>query len=188
MTCCSNGMPGSIVPLRTARLDLVAITPACLRSELARDGALADHLGCEVTAEWPPNVWEPHVWELLLEHYAAQPDQMAWHRYVILRGTRERGPVLIGTVNAFRWPDKRGEAELGYAVVPAYYRQGFATEAALAMVQWIEAGREVTSLCAHTYPELTASARILDRCGFALQGPGAEERTFRYFKAIAAVT
>jgi RimJ/RimL family protein N-acetyltransferase len=168
----------------TRRLELVAMRPECLRSELEGDGRLGELLGCEVTRQWPPEVWELHVWELLLGHFAEYPEDVAWHRYLLLRDDGGRGRVLIGTVNAFRWPDRRDEAEVGYALVPEFWRRGLASEAAEAMVAWIAATRQVRSLFAHTFPELTASVRILERCGFVPDGPGAEERTVRYRREL----
>ena len=64
--------------------------------------------------------------------------------------------------------------------MPEFQRRGYATEAALAMITWVKETGEVDELVAHTYPELTASVRILERCGFVLEGQGVEERTVRY--------
>lgn len=170
----------SVASVLTPRLELVAITPECLRSELANDGRLGELLGCAVTSEWPPEVWEPHVWELLLGHFAERPEQTAWHRYVVLRESR----LLIGTVNAFRGPESPEEAEIGYALVPEFWRRGLATEATEALLGWIAAAGAVNRLCAHTFPEITASVRILEHCGFTLAGAGAEEGTVRYVRKV----
>ena len=177
-----KGTADSVPVIVTPRLELVAMRPECLRSELERDGRLAALLGCEVTHQWPPEVWEPHVWELLLGTLAERPEQVAWHRYVVLR---DRG-VLVGTVNAFRWPERPDEAEIGYALVPEFWRRGLATEAAEAMVRWIEATGEVNRLCAHTFPHLIASVRILERCGFVIDGPGLEAGTVRYRRDLSS--
>jgi RimJ/RimL family protein N-acetyltransferase len=173
-------MADAVPRIVTPRLELVAMRPECLRSELQRDGRLSELLSCEVTGEWPPEVWEPHVWELLLGRFAERPEEVAWHRYVVLREPR----VLVGTVNAFRWPERPEEAEIGYAMVPDFWRRGLATEAARAMVGFVEASGGVRRLCAHTFPELTASVRILERCGFVLEGQGVEEGTVRYGKVL----
>lgn len=175
----------------TPRLDLVPITPEALRSEQAADGSLADILKCHVPAEWPHADWEPHVFELLLSTYAEHPEDSDWHRYILLRPTESRPdssankPVLIGTCGAFRWFANRSEAEFGYAILPEFRLKGYATEAAHAMLGWIEAQNAVSTVMAHTYPELLGSIRILERCGFTLEGPGAEPRTLRYEKAQA---
>lgn len=181
----SNGNRDAVADIVTSRLELVVIRPDCLRSELARDGRLGELLGCEVTSEWPPEVWEPHVWELLLGHFNKCAEQIAWHRYVVLRVAGARGRVLIGTVNAFRWSETLDEAEIGYALVPEFWRRGLATEATEAMIAWMAETGQVRSLYAHTFPQITGSVRILERCGFTLVGPGNEEGTVRYRKRIA---
>ena len=166
----------------TPRLNLVAITPEALRSEQAADGTLAAILNCRVPSSWPHADWEPHVFDLLLSTFAEHPEDTAWHRYILLRSKDEEKPTLIGTTGAFRWPSNRSEAEFGYAILPKFRLHGYATEAAQAMLAWIESTQAVTSIIAHTYPELTGSIRILERCNFALTGPGEEPRTLRYVR------
>ncbi len=171
--------------MTTRRLELVPITPEALRSEQAADGTLGDILNCRVPAEWPHADWEPHVFELLLTTFAEHPEDIAWHRYILLRPSEpeaEPKPTLIGTTGAFRWPSNRSEAEFGYAILPQLRLHGYATETAHAMLTWIDATHPETSVVAHTYPELVASIRILEGCGFAFEGPGAEPRTLRYVR------
>ena len=174
------GTADAVPSIATPRLELVAMRPECLRSELDADGGLGELLGAAVTPEWPPEVWEPHVWKLLLEDFAERPEQIAWHRYLVMREPR----VPIGTANAFRWPERPDEAEIGYALLPEFWRRGLAREATEALIAWVAATGRVSRLCAHTFPEITASVRILERCGFVLEGPGVEERTVRYGRAL----
>lgn len=172
--------------ITTDRLTLIPIAPEALRSEQAADGRLAAILNCRVTSEWPHADWEPHVFELLLSHLAERPEEAGWNRYILLRPENElkdqARPVLIGTVGAFRWPANLSEAEFGYAIIPEFRLHGYANEAAQAMLKWIETTEPAVSIMAHTYPELTGSIRILEHCGFTLQGPGAEPRTLRFVK------
>ncbi len=172
--------------ISTARLELVAITPETMRSELAADGRLGELLQCRVTCEWPHADWEPHVFELLLKVFDERPEEIGWHRYILLRTGTAAGPdirpVLIGTTGGFRWPTDRRSAEVGYAIIPEFRLRGYALEAARAMFAWIEGTGEVDYIFAHTFPELLGSIRILERCGFVLEGPGAELGTVRYVK------
>ena len=177
--------PVQISTIATPRLDLVAITPEALRSEQAADGRLAEILNCRVTSEWPHADWEPHVFELLLSMFAERPEDIGWHRYILLRQGESDGdakPVLIGTLGALHWPATPAEVEFGYAIIPEFRRHGYATEAAKAMLGWIEATDPTVTIMAHTYPELTGSVRILEQCGFTLEGPGIEPRTLRFVK------
>ena len=168
--------------ISTARLELVAITPETMLSEQAADGRLGELLRCRVTGEWPHADWEPHVFELLLSTFAEHPEEIGWHRYILLRSGDDGKPVLIGSTGGFRWPADRRAAEIGYAIIPEFRLRGYAIESAQAMMAWIEGTGEVDHIFAHTFPELAGSIRILERCGFAFEGPGAEPGTARYIQ------
>ena len=166
----------AIADLKTARLRLVAITPAMLKAEEAGDGSLAKILGAEVTADWPPEHWEPHVYHFIQKQYEDDPRTRGWHRYVLL--PKGRGSVLIGAVGAF--PKLEGDAEIGYSTVPSYQRLGYGTEAARALVEWLLTQKDVKSVSAQTYPSLPESIKVMERCGMTYVGPGEDEGTVRF--------
>jgi RimJ/RimL family protein N-acetyltransferase len=168
--------------ISTARLELVAITPEFLTSEQASDGRLGEILNCRVTSEWPHADWEPHVLQLLQERFAEDPTEIGWHRYILLRPINDQPATLIGSVGGFRWPDDHDAAEIGYAILPEFRLRGYALEATKATLTWIDATHAVKTIFAHTFPHLTGSIRILEQCGFTLEGPGKEENTIRYRK------
>ena len=167
-----------IADLKTARLRLVAITPAMLKAEEAGDGSFERILGAEVTAEWPPEHWEPHVYHFIQKQYEDEPRTRGWHRYVLL--PKGRGWVLIGAVGAF--PKLEGDAEIGYSTIQSYQRRGYATEAARTLVEWLLTQKDVKSVSAQTYPSLPESIKVMERCGLTYVGPGEDEGipTVRY--------
>jgi RimJ/RimL family protein N-acetyltransferase len=158
--------------LLTPRLRLVAIVPALLRVD---GDALAQKVGAEVPALWPPEHWEPHVFDFFDELYARAPYSMAWSRYVV---TRTAPATLIGTLGGF--PRTETEAEVGYSILPPWQRQGLATEGLLTLMEEIRKRPSVETFTAQTYPHLVASVRVLEKCGFALAGAGDDEGTVRY--------
>ena len=165
--------------LRTRRLRLIAITPAMLASEKSTDQKLGGLIGCVVPSNWPPVDWEPHVLDILLKQYERCPEQMSWHRYVAFLnqdGTRS----LIGMTGAFWREASPAECEIGYSILPPYERQGLATEAAQALIELIRRNPQIKSVIAHTFPELTGSIRVMEKCGLVFDGEGEEERTIRY--------
>jgi RimJ/RimL family protein N-acetyltransferase len=162
--------------LTTARLRLVAITPVMLKADEAGDGSLAKILRSEVTAEWPPEHWEPHVYHFIEKQYLDEPRTRGWHRYVLL--PKGRSGVLIGAVGAF--PKLEGDAEIGYSILPSFQRQGYATEAARALVDWLLTQKDVKSVSAQTYPSLPESIKVMERCSMTYVGPGEDEGTVRY--------
>jgi ribosomal-protein-alanine N-acetyltransferase len=160
----------------TPRLALVAITPAMLQSEQAGNRNFID---ATIPNNWPPKDWEPHVFTMLLAQYERNPGQIASHRYITLPQSNG-GRLLIGCVGAFQSETAPSECEVGYTVLPPHERQGFATEATHALIQLIRHDPRMTSIMAHTLPHLTGSIRVLEKCGFILEGPGEQPGTIRF--------
>lgn len=73
---------------------------------------------------------------------------------------------IIGTAGFKGPPGSEGTVEIAYGIVPAYEGQGYATEAAGALVGFAFASGEVRMVRAHTLPEANASSSVLLRSGF----------------------
>jgi len=87
--------------------------------------------------------------------------------------------TLIGNCGIRRKPDNSWEADIGYELAPEYWGQGYATEAALALVDFgfLELGLDrISSWC---IADNAASARVLKRLGFRQEGC---LRSNEYFK------
>lgn len=83
----------------------------------------------------------------------------------------ERAPqVVIGSCGYKGPPDSAGTVEIAYGVVPSREGQGFATEAAQALVAQAFSHAEVQFVRAHTLPQANASTRVLTKCGFRRVG------------------
>jgi RimJ/RimL family protein N-acetyltransferase len=78
---------------------------------------------------------------------------------------RDDGRV-IGSAGFKGPPGEDGSAEIAYGIAPGYQGNGFATEAARALVAFALERVDVTSMRAHTMPENGASGRVLAKCGF----------------------
>jgi RimJ/RimL family protein N-acetyltransferase len=167
-----------VAALHTARLRLIAITPAMLDAERRGDRSLAKLIGARVTAEWPPEHWEPHVLDFIQKQIEDDERTGGWNRYVLLKGGLWREHTLIGAVGGFAKP--RGDVEIGYSTLPAYQRRGYATEAARALVEMLFADASVQSVSAQTFPRLPESIKVMERCGMTFVGEGDDEGTVRY--------
>lgn len=159
----------------TQRLRLVAITLDMMRADAAQNGRLAGLLVARIPSTWPPEHWEPHVFAFLEKQYVATPHTAAWNRYVVLRAGP---PTLIGTMNGF--PKGADEAEIGYAILPPWQRLGLATEGMLVFLEELFRDGTLKGITAQTLPALTASIRVMEKCGFRPDGAGDEEGTVRY--------
>jgi RimJ/RimL family protein N-acetyltransferase len=56
--------------------------------------------------------------------------------------------------------------EIGYAIAPAFQRQGLATDAVAQMIHRAFADPGVQAVDAHTLGETNASTRVLEKSGF----------------------
>src|SRR5947209_11185217 len=74
--------------------------------------------------------------------------------------------VLIGMCGFPGPPDANGLAEIAYGIAPSYQGKGYATEAAMALVDFAKRDPRVKTVCAHTLAQPNASTRILEKCGF----------------------
>ncbi len=78
--------------------------------------------------------------------------------------------VLMGTGGFPGPPDSNGVAEIAYGIAPPYQGRGYATEAAMALIEFATNDPRVKTICAHTLAETNASARVLEKCGFKKTG------------------
>ena len=171
-----------IEEIRTPRLALIAITPHSIHAEQAANGnfhKLGDAIHCTAHAEWPPIHWEPHVLTFMLDQFAAHPDQIGWHRYVALLEP-DGARTLIGCLGAFAKEESPATCEIGYAILPSFEGEGYATEGTQAHINFLRADTRITSIIAHTFPTLPGSIRAMEKCGLVFDGNGDEPGTIRY--------
>jgi [ribosomal protein S5]-alanine N-acetyltransferase len=77
---------------------------------------------------------------------------------------------VIGAASFKGPPDNDGVVEIAYGIIPSYQGQGFATEAATALVAFAVERVDVCTIRAHTMPDGNASMRVLVKSGFQLVG------------------
>jgi len=78
--------------------------------------------------------------------------------------------VLIGMCGFAGPPDSDRVVEIAYSIAPAYQGKGYATEAAMALVNFAFGSGRATTVCAHTLPKVNASTCVLEKCGFMKTG------------------
>lgn len=157
-------------PLETARLRLVPCMPDHLLALLEHPEdferlvglPLADGLrGFYVSGEVSPD------WLGALRAAAGEPADPWRHGFFIVETS---AGIVIGSAGFKGPPDAAGMVEIAYGVVPAREGQGFATEAAGALMRFAAADRRVRLLRAHTLPQANASTHVLRKCGFVHVG------------------
>jgi RimJ/RimL family protein N-acetyltransferase len=92
---------------------------------------------------------------------------------------RREDSTVIGEIG-FVGPPQQGATTIGYAIVPAARRRGYATEAIEALTAWAIAQPEVDEVRAQTLPDNEPSIRALLRAGFVEEQPLPKVRRFAY--------
>lgn len=109
-----------------------------------------------------------------IEHSSREAER---GRALILAITLRGSALLVGLVSLLIDPARR-QGELGYWIAPVYWRRGYATEAARAVVRHAFEGIGLSRLRAECLRRNPASAAVLRKAGFSLAGCSA-----RYVKA-----
>ena len=155
---------GPQMSFETARLTLLACSPADLVTLIDEpevfnkvvgfhqaDGLREFLVSDEVSPEW------------LAELRAARGADPWRHGFFVVE---RQSRVVIGIAGFKGPPDSAGMVEIAYGIVPSFEGQGYATEAAEALVAFALDAGQVRLFRAHTLPESNASTRVLEKCGF----------------------
>jgi len=140
-----------VVSLHTVRLTLIAHTPETMRAQIAATTP-------EARAEMSPAFLQR------LDSLNG-PDPWALGFIIALAATKE----VIGSCG-FKGPPADGMVEIAYGIAPEHQGQGFATEAADALVRFALNDPRVTIIRAHTFELDNRSSRVLEKCGFQSLG------------------
>jgi ribosomal-protein-alanine N-acetyltransferase len=158
-----------VLPIRTARFELVSMSMRFMRLLLARDlqGA-ADEIGASIPPDMPDrldNFLQFRIADLEVDA-TAQP----WlGRAIVLTGV-DGSRHAIGSAGFHAPPDEDGRVEIGYRVEPEYRRQGVASEVVRALFDWAAGEHGVTRFRASVSPGNTASLAVIGRLGFRQVG------------------
>lgn len=77
---------------------------------------------------------------------------------------------LIGMCGNHGWDQSNRRIDIGYHLIPALWGQGYATEAALAIIRWSFENLDVHRIQADCTDGNLASERVLLKCGFKVEG------------------
>lgn len=99
------------------------------------------------------------------------PDQWEWYAIWMIE---LKDGTHIGEL-CFKGLDPNGIAEIGYGISEEYQNNGYATEAVKALLEWAFTDPKVIAIEAETESDNIASIRVLEKCGFKLNGIIGEE-------------
>jgi RimJ/RimL family protein N-acetyltransferase len=77
---------------------------------------------------------------------------------------------IVGNVNLHRFFERNRRCEIGYAIAGTHQGKGYATEALTALIEYGFRELDINRFEADINPANRASARVLERLGFRLEG------------------
>ncbi|HEY2176930.1 MAG TPA: GNAT family protein [Mycobacteriales bacterium] len=150
------------VPLATERLVLRRFRP----DDAAAFAAYRSHPDVARYQSWTPPVPLAAATELAQTFAAGNPRRPGWFQYAIELAADQR---LIGDVGVCLH-DNAMQAELGFTVAPDEQGHGYATEAVGRIIDHLVGERGLRRLAAECDARNVASAALLRRLGFTLEG------------------
>lgn len=164
---------GSLPPIRSGRVDLVALPAPFLDALLAGRPAEAGSLvGVSVPDGWPDE-HDARFLRLRAEQMRTDPGRVEW--LVRAVALREPGRPMIGHagfhgppgINGLRNPNA---VEVGYTIFEPHRGRGYATEAARALIDWARAEHGIRHFIASVAPANAPSLALVRRLGFVQTG------------------
>ena len=172
--------------VETPRLELIAGNLEMVRAEISDRVLLSSLLIALVPADWPPEMDDLQMKELSARWFEENPDSEGWLCwYFILRKAKKGKRELIGIGGFKDKPEADGTVEIGYSILKRFQGSGYATEAAKGLVAWAFSHPDVRRVIAETPARLTASIRVLEKCGFVQTGPTSETETL-WFELLSS--
>ena len=154
--------------LLTTHLELIAADPPLARALASDRAEMGRLLNARVPAEWPPELMADAL-EYIADITIQRPEAIGWGAWLIVLRTDR---VLIGSVGFKGPPDADGRVDIGYSILDAWQRHGYASEAVGALVEWALSDPRTTRIIGETFPHLTASIRVLEKNDFHFIGTG----------------
>ncbi|HZO26790.1 MAG TPA: GNAT family N-acetyltransferase [Chloroflexota bacterium] len=153
--------------IRSARLELVSMSPAFLRASLEGRHAEAEAMiGAGLPPDWPGD--RARTVRRRLDELTVNPAAQPWLlRAIVLREPERR---MVGHINFHDPPGPERKVEVGYSIWPEYRRQGYALEAVEALFGWASREHGIRQFVASVGPWNEASLGLVRKMGFVQTG------------------
>ncbi|HEV7559381.1 MAG TPA: GNAT family protein [Kofleriaceae bacterium] len=144
--------------LTTSRLVIVPAGIELLQAVIDRDYVMAGAVQqLTIPPTWPGNPDAVDGLPIHLGALRADPSEIPWRIRLVLLNR-----IAIGSIN-LKGPPRGGSVEIGWGIVPAMRRKGFAAEATAAVIGWLQAQPAIHRITATIDDANTASIRVADR-------------------------
>ena len=156
----------------SGRIELIPSSAAHIRIELESPGLLAGKLNARISKNWPSGEYDRDAMEFFLSCFEKGGEAVqGWYGWYAIKIDSQDGErALVGAAGYFGPPDKDGQVEVGYSVLPEWQRRGYATEMVDLLVSHAFAFPETHRIIAHTVAENEGSIKVLISNGFSHAG------------------
>ncbi len=128
--------------------------------EMRSDPITSEYLNCDLDED----IEQTQAWLADVCKKMDAGDSVLW--IIELREQNE----TIGTVSFWRWVKEHYRAEIGYRLLPGFWRKGLMFEALWPVLSYGFDRMGLHSVEANTHPENLASRALLEKIGFVLEG------------------
>jgi RimJ/RimL family protein N-acetyltransferase len=119
-----------------------------------------------------------------MEYFAKRleedPEVIGWWAWYIVLNLENKERVLIGSAGFSGYPSEDGTLLMGYSILDAYQRYGYATEAVKGLISWAFEHPNVMCITAETFPDHAASLRVMEKNNMEFIGEGSEPGLVKY--------
>ena len=178
---CKVAEPAGLWALHGQAVDLLPFNPDRLRIALSNRGALAGHIEATVPASWPQPDYAA-VLPILADRWSRDPGEAQWAWLVVERASG----TLVGEIGGKVGPNREGELEFGYAILPEHRKRGLAKDAVRTFEAWAAQQPGVKALTAESLDFNVASKAVLRGAGLSETGSRIEagSRVILWRKAL----
>ncbi|CAI8732344.1 MULTISPECIES: GNAT family N-acetyltransferase [Bacillus] len=128
--------------LQTKRLKLIACNPDFVSTISSEEYEIGEHI-------------EEHLNELKKD-----PTILGWGVWFVVNKQNNR---IIGDIGFKGKPSLENTVEIGYGLVPSAQKNGYATEAVKAVIEWAFTSNQVNKVIAECLEDNIPSIRVLER-------------------------
>lgn len=109
--------------------------------------------------------------------FEATSVQMDWYEQMMVKGTGLSWKIVdknsgmpMGVISVYHYKKEHNKAELGFWLLPAYWKRGFMQEALKAIIPYWQRQKKIHRMEAFIEVENISSIRVMERAGFTLEG------------------
>lgn len=147
--------------IETQNLKLIPCDINLLKSAIAGNKTLADHLNVIIKDNWTQ--FGVEALQYTLDRLRKNPEEESWWTYLPIH---KKNNQLIGSGGYKGKPTVDGVVEIGYEITPEYRGLGLATEMAKGLIGNAQKDTRVKTIMAHTLGQKNPSTSVLKKCNF----------------------